>query len=100
MIVPAVGVIVHNDDRGAAPAGLQFEEVDGIDDKGLLIQRIGVPGMAVLIGWRLQEADCGKVACRDRSEEVVDIVLVVCRPIVADFSDISRSSVVGVGREG
>ena len=51
--------------------------------------------MAVLIGWRLQEADCGKVACRDRCEEVVDIVLVVCRPIVADFSDISRSMWLG-----
>src|SRR5271170_7857547 len=53
MVIPAVGVVVCNDNRRAFPVGLLLEEVDDVDDEVLLVDRIGVAGMAVLISRRL-----------------------------------------------
>ena len=36
------------------PVGLLLQEVDHLHDEGLLVQRIGVAGVAVLVARRLQ----------------------------------------------
>ena len=41
--------------------------------------------MRVLIGWSLQEANFGEIACFHRSEEIVRIVLMISR--IALFAD-------------
>ena len=77
MIVPAVGVVVGDDDGGAGPERRLLDGVDDVDDEGLLIERIGVASVSVLIARGLQEADGGHVAGGKRIGEVVDVVLVV-----------------------
>ncbi len=62
MVVPAVGVIVGDDDGGAGPEGRGFDGVDLVDDEGLLVERIGVAGVSILISRGLEEADGGQVA--------------------------------------
>ena len=71
MVVPTVGVIVEDDYRRALPGGLLLQEVDQRNQKGLLIQRIGVSGMAVLVGLRLDEADRREIARLNGTLEVV-----------------------------
>ena len=48
-----------------------------MDDEGLLVERIGVTGVAILIAGGLQEADGREVAGVDRIVEVVHVVLVI-----------------------
>ncbi len=101
MIVPAVGIVVGDDDRGAGPVGALLQEVDGVDDERLLVERIGVAGVSVLVAGRLQEADGGKVARGDGVEEVVSIVLVVAGiALLADGGDGGGTRVLRVGRGG
>ena len=77
MIVPAVGVIVGDDDGGAGPEGGFLDGVDRVDDKGLLVERVGVGGVSILIAGSLQEANRRHVSGGERIGEVMDIVLVV-----------------------
>src|SRR5437588_9547627 len=49
VIVPAVRVVVRDDHRRVVPEGGALEVVDGGDDEFLLVERIGVAGMAVLV---------------------------------------------------
>ena len=77
VIVPAVRIVVGDDHCRARPVGCLTQEVDGVHDPGLRIEGIGIAGMFVLIARRLQEADGGKVACRDGIEEVVGVILMV-----------------------
>ena len=48
VIVPAVGVIVGDDDGGAGPVETTSMALIVVDEKGLLVEWIGVAGMAVL----------------------------------------------------
>ena len=100
MIVPAVGVIVGDDDGGAGPEGRLLDCVDGVDDEGLLIERIGVRGVSVLVAGSLQEADCGQIACGQSIGEVMDIVLVFGGVRGSDRGDRGRPGVVGVDGAG
>ena len=79
MIVPAVGVIPGDDHGGVLPARLLLQEVDQRDGAGLLVQRIGVAGMAVLIGGQLDERHRREVAGLHRVVEVLQVILVVGR---------------------
>ena len=83
MVVPAIGVVVGDDHRGVLPVRLLLQEVDDVDDEGLLVQRIGVAGVAVLVAGRLEEADGREIAGVDRIVEVMHVVLVVCAVTVA-----------------
>ena len=56
VIVPAVRVVVGNDDGGRFPIALLLQEVDDVDDERLLVERIGVAGVAVLKAGRLQDS--------------------------------------------
>src|SRR5207253_10607160 len=55
VIVPAVRVVVRDDHRRVVPEGGALEVVDGGDDEFLLVERIGVTGMAVLVCRGLEE---------------------------------------------
>jgi len=57
VVVPAVRVIVGDDHRGLAPFRPRLQAVDRADDEALLGQRIGISGLAILEGARLEEAD-------------------------------------------
>ena len=74
-------------------SGRLLQEVDGVHDERLLVERIGVAGVAILIAGGLQEADRREVAGVDRVKEVVHVVLVVAGVAVA-----VRSSATEVGR--
>jgi len=50
MVVPAIGVVIGDDDGGLAPFRLLLEEVDQFDIAGLLVERIGIAGVTVLVG--------------------------------------------------
>ncbi len=68
-----------------AQYGRLHQEVDGVDDEGLLVERVGVASVSILIARGLQEADGREVAGVDGVEEVVRVVLVVAR--IALLSD-------------
>ena len=96
VVVPSVGVVIHDQHSCTLPTPLLFEEVDGVDDEGLLIQGIGIPRVAVLIRRSLEEAHCREVSSGDRSEEVLDVVLVVGWSVIADFRDGSRTRMLRI----
>ena len=79
MVIPTVGIVVSEDDRGAVPEGRLFERVHDVHHKRLLVQGIRVAGMRILIGRGFQEAYRCQIPRLQRIEEVVDVVLMVCR---------------------
>ena len=79
MVVPAVGVVVQNDDCGFLLLVGPLQRVDRVHEKDLFIQRIGVVRMAVLDSARLQEAHRRYVVCVDGITKVCDVVFVVCQ---------------------
>src|SRR5260370_1309275 len=87
MVVPSIGIVVHDDDRCAAPLGLRLQEVDHIDHEGLLIQWVGITSMPVLVSRRLEETYRREIARFDRSIKVVYIIIVVCRTGVSYFGN-------------
>ena len=66
--------------------------------KCLLVERVGVAGVAVLVGRRLQEADRRHVPVLERLVEQGQVVLVVGLVGVTDGRFGRRRQVLGVGR--
>src|SRR5208337_2812167 len=97
MVVPSVGVVIHNDHGGAIPIRSLLQEVQCIHQEILLVGGVGVTRVAVLVALRLQEAYCGLIAIGDRGKEIVEVILVVRRAVVSDFSNASGPSVRVVG---
>src|SRR5260370_3122219 len=87
MVVPSIGIVVHNHDHCAAPLGPRLQEVDHIDHEGLLIQWVGITSMPVLVSRRLEETYGREIARFDRSIKVVYIIIVVCRTGVSYFGN-------------
>src|SRR4029077_2231409 len=100
MVVPSIGVVVHDDHRRAAPGRLGLQKVDGVHQEGLLIQGIGVSGVTICVSWSLEEADRGKVASCDCGEEVANIVLMVGGAGVSNLRQGSWTGMHGVGSRG
>src|SRR5215471_16461084 len=48
MVVPAIGIVVHNDYSRALPVGLLLQEIDECNKESLFIQWVGIPSMAIL----------------------------------------------------
>ena len=96
MVVPAVRVVVGDDDRGALPLLGLLQRVDLLDQEVLLVDRVGVAGVAVLVLTGLEEADRGQVAVPERLAEVGQVVLVVGLVGVADGGLGRRRQVLGV----
>src|SRR5438270_1668906 len=82
MVVPAVRIIIQNDDRRGSPEPRQHDRIHRAYEEILLQERIGVPGMAILGGNRLQEADRGHISSSEGVEEVVKRILVIGPAIV------------------
>src|ERR1700730_4336791 len=60
VVIPTVGVIIGNNDNRVRPLRSLLEGGDYADEKFLLIQGIGVTGVAVAISCRLEIANRGK----------------------------------------
>ena len=77
VVVPAVGVVIGDDDRGGLPVPGLLDLVDRVDDEVLLVDRIRVARVGVLVRSRLEVADGRHVAVLQRLVEVGQVVLVV-----------------------
>ena len=62
MVVPAVRVVVGDDDRRARPGRRLLDRVDLVDEARLLVDRVRVAGVAVLVLAGLQERHRRQVA--------------------------------------
>jgi hypothetical protein len=56
VVVPAVGVVICDDDRGARPVRGLLQGGDLLDQELLLVDRVGVEGVSVMVGGSLDEA--------------------------------------------
>jgi hypothetical protein len=54
-----------------------LQEIDGIDQERLLIERVRISSVTVLIGWRFQEAHGWEVRLGSRRIEIFNVILVV-----------------------
>ncbi len=79
MVVPAVGVVIHDDDGGIFPFLALLQGIDHPHDEMLFVGGIRISSMPVFKRLSLQEADRRQIAGLQRREEVVDIVLVIGR---------------------
>src|SRR5487761_77934 len=50
VVVPAIGVVVGDDDGGAAPFGKCFQLVDGFNQELLFVESIRMACMGILVG--------------------------------------------------
>ena len=102
VIVPAIRVVIEDDDGGRFPVRALFDLVDRVGDEFLLVERVGVAGVAVLIGRRLEEAHGREVAGLQGRPEVGHVVLVVGAAVIAgaDGRDRTRANMLRIGRRG
>src|SRR5579864_8888615 len=80
VVVPSVGVIPQYERRRVLPLRQRLDIIDEVDQEGLFVDRIGLKldaGVAILSGWRLDEADRRKVAALRCREKVGEVVLMV-----------------------
>src|SRR6185503_6948872 len=77
VVVPAVGVVIGDDDRGVLPLRKLLQVVDGVDDKPLLVNGIGIGCVAILVAGGLQETHAGQLARISGRPEGRQVVLVV-----------------------
>ena len=85
VVVPTVRVVIQNHDCCAVPVFALLKEVNDVDYECLLVDRIGITGMAILIRRSLQETDRRKVPCFHRCIEVVHVVVVIRWTVVSDL---------------
>src|ERR1700722_6985429 len=82
VVVPAVGIVVGEDDHGMVPLRALLDGIDHLDKECLLIKRIGETGVAVAISRGLKEADGGKVIDIERVEEIAQIILMIAAAVI------------------
>src|SRR5437016_4063660 len=78
VVVPAVRIIVSDNDGGVSPERAGLNLVDGINQEFLLIEGIGIPGMTVKCRLCLQEAHGGQLTGTQRGKKVLQIILMLC----------------------
>src|SRR5277367_4495753 len=98
MVIPAVGVVVGNDDRGVLPIRAIHDGVDGAHDKSLLIERIGITRVAIKCALGLEIGNRGKPTLSERRIEKAQIVLVVGLVGFADLGQVARRQVGWIRR--
>src|ERR1700739_1890059 len=96
MVIPAVGIVIHNDYRSALPVALLLQEIDEVNEEGLFIERVGVPGVSVLERLRLNKAYSREVARANGSVKILQVVFVVGGAGVPDFGNRCRPRVLRV----
>ncbi len=77
VVVPAVGVVIGDDDGGGLPRRQRLQVVDRGGEEGLLVQWVGVTAVTVLEGRGLEERHLRQVAGVSGGPEVGGVVLVV-----------------------
>src|SRR5215831_1368020 len=98
MVVPAVGIVIEDEDGCALPCGLLLQEVDEIYQESLLIERIRVSGMAVLVSLRLDETHRWETPRTHSLVKILQIVIMVGRTGMPDLCNGCRTHVLGIGR--
>ena len=96
VVVPAVGIVVSDNHRGGIPLRGILQLVYVVGDKGLLVQRIRIAGVAVLVVSGLQEGHGRQVALLDCGVEVLQVVLVVGAVGLANHFIARRRQVVRI----
>src|SRR6185312_1394844 len=99
VVVPAVRVVVGDDDRGRVPVLGVLDRVDLVDDERLLVEWVGVAGVAVLVRRCLEVRHRGQgraAGAVQRLVEVRPVVFVVGLVGVADLRRGGRREVVRV----
>src|SRR5271156_6714994 len=79
MIVPAIGIVVENDQRRVRPLRLALQEVGYPDHERLLINWIGIPRMSVLNGDGFEETHRREIARRNSGKEIFNVIVVIGR---------------------
>src|SRR6266568_6912182 len=97
MVVPAVGIVIHDYNRRATPVRSRLEEIDHVNHESLFIQRIRITGVAILVCRGFQQADRREVAGANRCKEICNVIVVIGRAIVANFGNGRWTSVVRIG---
>jgi len=80
VVVPAIGIVIHDDNCRALPTRLVLEEIQEFT------RNVCRPQGRSRHGLRLEKAHHRKVPGRDCREEVSQIVLMIGRTIVANLS--------------
>src|SRR5258708_22436842 len=92
MIVPSVRIVIRNNDQRVVPLRTRLDEVDRVDDKGLLVERTGVARMAILEAIGLKKRYRRKIARAYRVEEVMQVILMIHTAIgLSDESNRARA---------
>lgn len=94
MVIPAVRIIVVDDDGRVRPIRRALEQIDHVHDERLFVDGIGVAGVAILESGSFQIAHGGHVASADGGVEIIDVVLMIRRiALLADHRGGSRARV-------
>ena len=96
MVIPAVRIVIQDDDGGVAPLGRAHDRIDRVDDEGLLIERIRIAGVPVLIGGRLDDADRRQVTGLQRGEKQRQVVLMIRLVGLADVGGRARRQMLWI----
>ena len=99
VVVPAVGVVIGDDDRGVLPVRGLLQRVDLVGDPVLLVERVGVGGVPVRPARRLEERHRGQCrrrqfALADRGDQLVEVARVV---LVVRRVELRHAADVGLG---
>src|SRR5437764_324817 len=97
MVIPAVGVVISDNDRCVLPCLKLLKMVDSIDHEGLVCQRIRIARVAILESSGLYETVCGQMS-RIRGRPEVNQVILVVRLVggLTDQVNRSRRQMVGI----
>src|SRR5262245_30415577 len=87
VVVPTVRIVVSNHHRRAVPLSRFHERIDDLNDKRLLVNWIGVSGMAILIRRSFYETDGRQVSALHHGEEIDGVVVMVRRSVMANFRE-------------
>ena len=108
VVVPAVGIVIGDDHRRVRPFGALLQRIDDAHDESLLVDGVGIAGMSILIGRRLEEAHGRKIPRVERVEKVMNVIGMIRRidlagervACVADGRHRLRTRMGGVSRRG
>ena len=74
VVVPAIEIVVGDDDGGIFPKRVGLDGVDSVDDERLLVERIRVAGVTIEGRFRFDKAYRRELTCRQRRKEISKIV--------------------------
>src|SRR5262245_34528485 len=96
MVVPAVRVIVSDDDGSAVPLFALLQRVDGVHQERLFVEWIGVSSVSILIGGGLEVTHGRHIASVDGGPEVGEVILVIRGASVTDLRNRGRRGMVRI----